>query len=137
MDSLSGWTEFIRVCDEKTETIKQILRVIFSRNGVPKIFVSNNAPEFCEVGLCTELRKIECTPYKTPPYHLQSNWIVERMARTVKMGLKAFEPFRDLFTKSFDIYRSIPHAGKVQSPSALIGRQIRTITMSFSTNEKI
>ena len=35
------------------------------------------------------------------------------------------------------IYRTVPHADRKQSPSALIGRQIRAqITMSFATEEK-
>ena len=55
------------------------------------------------------------------------------------MGLKAFEPDRNTIEnylpKLLMSYRSIPCAGKVQSP-ALMGRQIRTpITMLFSANE--
>ena len=35
-------------------------------------------------------------------------------------------------------YRTIPHAGRLESPSALMGRQIRALlTMSYSTNEKV
>ena len=140
VDSFSGWPEVVCVHDRKTEMIKQILQVIFLRNGVLKTLVSGNSSDFSEVGLCTWLRKIRCTPYKTPPYHLQSNGIAERKIGTVKIGLNAFEPYRD----NLEIYllkllmsqRLIPHAEKVQNPSALLGRQIRTpITMSFSTNE--
>ena len=36
VDSFSGWPEVIRVSDKKSSTIKQILRVIFSRNVIPK-----------------------------------------------------------------------------------------------------
>ena len=35
-DSFSGWPEVIRVLDKKDSTIKQILRVIFLRNGEQK-----------------------------------------------------------------------------------------------------
>ena len=57
------------------------------------------------------------------------------------MGLKAFEPNRDTteiyLPKLLMSYRLIPHAGIVQNPSALMGRQKWTpITVSFSTNEK-
>ena len=37
--------------------IKQILRVIFSKNGIPKILVSDNAPEFCDEDLNLWLEK--------------------------------------------------------------------------------
>ena len=34
-------------------------------------------------------------------------------------------------------YRTIPHAGRLEIPSALMGRQIRApLTMSYSTNNK-
>lgn len=56
-------------------------------------------------------------------YHLQSNGIAGRMVETVKMGLKAFAP-------------SHKHADRLQSLSALVGRQIRAlITISFSRSE--
>ena len=45
VDSFSGWPEVIRMPDKKSSTIKQILRVIFSRNGIPKTLVSDNAPK--------------------------------------------------------------------------------------------
>ena len=44
-DSFSGWPEVIYVPDKKSSTIKQILRVIFSRSRIPKTLVSDNAPE--------------------------------------------------------------------------------------------
>ena len=69
VDSFSGWFEVICVPDKKRSTIKQILRVIFSRNGIPKTLVSDNAPEFCDEDLNLWLAKIGCKPYKTPPYH--------------------------------------------------------------------
>ena len=48
VDSFSGWSEVIRVPDKKTFTIKQILRVTFFRNSIPKSMVSDNAPAFCD-----------------------------------------------------------------------------------------
>ena len=142
VDSFSGWPEVIKVKDRKPVTIQQLLREIFLRNGVPKTLVSDNAPEFCEKDLCSWLRKIGCKPYKTPPYHPQSNGIAERMVRTVKLGLKAFDPSREtieeFLPKLLMSYRSIPHANRTRSPSALMGRQIRSpITMSFSTNQRM
>ena len=39
---------FRRVPDKKSSMIKQILKVIFTRNGLLKTLVSDNAPEFCD-----------------------------------------------------------------------------------------
>ena len=46
VDSFSGWPEVIRVLDKKSSTIKQILRIIFFRNGIPKTLPPDNAPEY-------------------------------------------------------------------------------------------
>lgn len=47
VDSYSGWPEVIQVSNKRSLTVKQALRIIFSRNGIPKGIVSDNAPEFC------------------------------------------------------------------------------------------
>ena len=93
VDSFLVCPEVIKVRDRKAITVRQILRTIFGRNGVPKIIVMDNALEFCDENLVLWLRKIGCMPYKTPPYHPQSNGIAERMVQTVKIGLKAFSSF--------------------------------------------
>ena len=51
VDSFLGWPEVVRVPDKKSPTIKQILRVVFSRNGIPKTLLSDNAPEFSDEDL--------------------------------------------------------------------------------------
>ena len=135
VDSFSGWSEVICVPDKKRSTIKQILRVLFSRNGRPKILVSDNAPVFCDEDLNLWLEKIGCNPYKIPPYHPQSNGLEEK---TVIMGLKILSKkkkidFFCLFLLGLLLsYRTIPHAGRLESPSTLMGRRIRTpLTMSY------
>lgn len=61
---LSGWFELFRVRDRKAVTVKQILRVIFSRHRMPKTFVPDYAPEFCDETLYSWLKRIGCHPYK-------------------------------------------------------------------------
>ena len=109
---------------------------------MPQLLVSDNAPEFHDDMLCTWLHRIGCKPPKTPLYHPQSNGPTERMVSTVKMGLKAFikgrSSFESCLSRLLFSYRSIPHAGKTVSPSAMMGRQIRSpITMSFNTAETL
>ena len=64
VDTFSGWPEVIHEPDKESSMIKQILRVIFSRNGIPKTLVSDNAPEFCDEDLNLWLERIGCKPYK-------------------------------------------------------------------------
>ena len=70
VDSFSGWPEEIKVRNRKDTSLRQILRAIFARNGVPKTIVTDNVPEFCDETLEPWLRKIGCMPYKTPPFTL-------------------------------------------------------------------
>ena len=81
--------------DRKDTSVKQVLRIVLSRKGVPKTIVPDNAPEFCYKNLYKWLKRIECFSYKSPSHHLQSNGITERIVQTVKMGLKAFSPFNE------------------------------------------
>ena len=81
-------------------------------------------------------------PYKTPPYHPQSNSIAERMVQTVKMVLKSFSTFNqniEAYIPNFLLsYRTVPHVDRKQNPSTLMCRQTRaTITMTFVTEEKV
>ena len=140
VDAFSGWPEAVPVADRRAETVKRVLRSIFSRNGVPRVLVSDNAAEFADQDLCGWLLRIGCRPVKTPPYHPQSNGLAERMVQTVKRGLKAFtgngSTFVSYLSRLLLSYRSVPHAGRPQSPSALMGRQLRSpMTTVFSTDE--
>ena len=88
VDSFSGWPEVICVPDKKSSIIKQILKVIFSRNSIPKSLVFDNAPEFYDEDLNLWLEKIGCKLYKIPPYHPHLNGLAEGMVQTIKMGPK-------------------------------------------------
>ena len=90
VDAYSGWPEVVVVPNRRAETVRRVLQMIFSRNGVPHTLVSDNAAEFADKDLCAWLQRIGCRPIKTPPYHPQSNGLAERMVQTIKRGLKAF-----------------------------------------------
>ena len=116
-----------------------VLRTIFSRNGVPRCLVSDNAAEFSDTELCDWLRHIGCKAIKMPPYHPESNGIAEQMVQTVKHGLRAFSIGRSSFdaflSRLLLSYRTIPHAGRGQSPSAMMGRQLWSLlTSAFETD---
>ena len=103
--------------------------MIFSRQGVPLYLVTDNAQEFCSETFINRL-KIGCTPYKTPPYHPQSNGCAERMVRTIKDSMRvwkeSFGNFSAYLQKVLMNYRAIPHGGRNESCSKLMGRKIRS-----------
>ena len=66
VESFSGWPGVIKARHRKATTVRQILRTIFARNGVPKTIVTDKAPEFCDESLVSWLREIGFMPYKLP-----------------------------------------------------------------------
>ena len=140
VDAYSGWPEVVVVPNRRAETVRRVLQMIFSRNGVPHTLVSDNAAEFADKGLCAWLQRIGCRPIKTPPHHPQSNGLAERMVQTIKHGLKAFNKntsnFGSYLARLLLSYRSIPHAGRTSSPSALMGRQIRSPMITAFINDE-
>ena len=81
VDSFSSWSEVFRVPNKKGSWIKQILRGIFSRNGIPKSLLSDNAPE-----LIYGWRKIGCKPYKTPAISPSIEWVGRKNGADRKNG---------------------------------------------------
>ncbi|XP_012562604.1 uncharacterized protein LOC105847529 [Hydra vulgaris] len=111
-------------------------------NGVPEVLVSDNVAEFHDTALCQWLKKIGYLPYKTPPYHPQSNGLAGRMVGTVKMGMKAYSTDKGILIAYLNrillSYKTIPHAGKSRSPSEMMGRQLRSpLTMSFESGSPL
>ena len=142
VDAFSGWPEAVQVSDKSAKTTIRILRSIFSRLGVPKTLVSDNAPEFCDGEMQAWLQRIGCSVMRTPPYHPQSNGCVERMVQTVKRGLRAFTAHRGNFeaylAKLLLNYRATARRDGRGSPSELMGRQLRSpLTLAFEIDAPV
>lgn len=142
IDSYSAWPEVIRAKDRSAASVIGILRSIFSRLGVPKVIVSDNAAEYHDESLRNWLMKIGCRMIKTPPMHPQSNGLAERMVETIKSASRLWENQNESFDSFKDKlllnYRSIPHGNRCKSPSSLMGRQIRNpITMTYAVESPI
>lgn len=129
VDAMSGWPEAVRVPNRDASTVKCVLQSIFARNGIPNVLVSDNAAEFCDSDLIQWLERIGCRTLKTPPMHPQSNGIAERMVQSIKKTSKAWKPggesYDSFLSRLLLNYRCLPHAGRIQSPAQLMGRQLR------------
>ncbi|MEE4247257.1 MAG: RNase H-like domain-containing protein [Kangiellaceae bacterium] len=142
VDAFSGWPEAVQVPDKSARTTIRVLRRIFSRQGVPKTLVSDNAPEFCDGEMQAWLQRVGCSVMRTPPYHPQSNGCAERMVQTIKRGLRAFAAHRGTFeaylAKLLLNYRATARSDGRGSPSALMGRQLRSpLTLTFEVDAPI
>lgn len=75
---------------EGTNATKKILKLkeFCSNFGVPIELVSDNGLPFNSEEFLLFCQANGITPLKSPPYHPQSNGIVERRVQTVKKGLE-------------------------------------------------
>jgi hypothetical protein len=133
VDSYSKWIEVGVTRSEYTSAKKtiELLRNSFSRNGYPRIMVSDNGPQFTskEMKDFCELNGIK--QKFVAPYCPSTNGEAERCVQTVKKGIekimhgntndlqKHLEDF--LFT-----YRYTPHCSTKKSPAEMFfGRRLR------------
>ena len=142
-DAYSGWPEAIVVPDRTAETTMRVLRTVFARNGVPITLVSDNAPEFKAEKFTDWLRQIGCKPLNSPPYHPASNGQAERLVRTLKNALKAWNhaiPFQHFLQKILLTLRTAkPSGGRADSPDIMMwNRRLRhPLTMREEVGEAI
>lgn len=90
VDSCSGWIEAFPTANRTAETLIKCFRNVFSRFGICKVLVTDNAPEFVSTVFVNWLSNQGITKMESPPYHPQSNGVAERAVRTVKDGMKAW-----------------------------------------------
>ena len=142
-DAYSGWPEAIVVPDRTTETTMKVLRAVFARNGIPVTLVSDNAPEFKAEKFTSWLRQIGCKPMNSPPYSPPSNGQAERLVRTLKDALKAWNhaiPFQHFLQKVLLTLRTAkPSGGRPNSPDIMMwNRRLRhPLTMRERVGEAI
>ena len=56
--------------------------------GVPRVVVSDNSPQFVSTEMEWWFSAIGCEYMWTPPYHLRSNGLVEQFVRMLKDHLR-------------------------------------------------
>ena len=142
-DAFSGWSEVVHVPDKSTETVLNVLRTVFARNGVPRILVSDNAQEFKSHKLSQWLCSVGCREMHTPPYHPASNGQAERLVRSMKESLLAWNkivPFHQFLQKLLLTFRtSKPSGTRPTSPDLMMwGRRLRhPLTMIENVGDPI
>lgn len=83
VDSFSKWIEvFVMKTTTSTKTIERI-RTLFSSFGLPKEIVTDNATCFSSYEL-QDFSKENGGKLTSPPYHCESNGVVERCVHTFK-----------------------------------------------------
>lgn len=131
VDAHSKWPEVVCTRSTTSERTIEIVREIFSRNGICEQLVSDNAPQFTseEFGAFTAINGI--LHIKSAPYHPATNGLAERFVQTLKNALKAAQTDPGTLKKKLAqfllTYRNTLHATTNETPARLfMGRALRT-----------
>ena len=138
VDALSKYIEVEIVSSTSVEETIDVLRLIFSRNGLCDVLVSDNASCFTAQQF-QEFCKSNCIQHITPPpYSPASNGQAERGVRVIKDLLKKCSSAGTLKTRLAKIllyYRSVPHSVTQVAPSvALNNRKFVTLKDRVNPN---
>ena len=133
IDTYSKWIEVFPVNSTTSSKTIDILRILFSQQGLPEELVSDNGPQFSSEEFRTFLQNNGICHKLIPPYHPSTNGAAERAVQTVKESLskqvldsKSSKSLLHRLANFLLIYRSTPHSVTGQTPSELfLKRQLR------------
>ena len=132
VDATSGWIECSLPQHRTTENVIETLSSVFCRFGVPRVLVTDNAPEFTSRELNEFCRINGIAKKESPPYHPQSNGVAERGVQTVKNGLRAWRlntshiSFKEFIKRLLLHHRACFQRQDGRTPAEIVyGRKIR------------
>ena len=131
VDARSKYPEVQKMSSTTTSATLNVLRDIFSRQGLPEMLVSDNGPQFCSQEFedyCVKNGILHMTSAVHKP---ASNGQAERVVQILKSALKQASLTKtnaDAVISEYLLrYRTTPHATTGESPSMLLyGRKLRT-----------
>ncbi|CAK1604431.1 unnamed protein product [Parnassius mnemosyne] len=134
VDAYSKWVECYQLTSTNSEAIITKLCEIFSRFGLVKTIVSDNATNFCSDEINNFFVSNGIQHLTIAPYHPQSNGQAENSVKTVKRGIKLIIEENGLnnqiiskkINKFLFDYRNSRHCTTGFSPAQLmLGRSLR------------
>ena len=131
VDAFSKWPEVIKMNKTTSESTINVLRTVFSRNGLPSRIVSDNGPQFTSQEFQNFMNLNGIKHIKTAPYHPSSNGLAERFVQTFKQGIKSSVNDTGTISKKLAqfllAYRNTKHATTNETPARLMmGRELKT-----------
>ena len=127
VDAFSKWPEVVMMKSTTAERTVEVMREIFSRQGIPRELVSDNGPQFASHEFAAFMKSNGIKHTFSAPFHPQSNGEAENFVKTVKAGLKSFKSgsVETNLARFLMSYRVTPHTTTKRTPSELLmGRNI-------------
>ncbi len=131
IDLMSRWPEAIPLSNISSSEVANALFLIFSRLGLPKEILSDNAQQLVSNSMNEVMTMMGIDRSLSTPYHPQSNGTVERFNGSLKrMLLKLCQDKPDTWDKMIPAvlfaYRELPNETTGYPPFTLVyGRQVR------------
>lgn len=130
VDAHSKWPYVCKMGSTTSENTIEVLRQIFSQQGLPLELVSDNGPQFISTEFADFMRKNDIKHLRSAPFHPSSNGEAERFVRTFKTALKAKKDQKISLSRKLCefllTYRTTPHSATRRTPAELMGRPLRT-----------
>ena len=131
VDAHSKWPEVLLMTSTTAEKTINVLRQVFSRNGIPEQIVSDNGPQFVSQEFKDFIKSNGIKHHLSAPYRPATNGLVERFVQTMKQAIRAAGSHN--VQKSLDrfllAYNS-PHSTTKETPAMLfMGRSLRSILL--------
>ena len=134
IDRLSGWPvvhAFNKAGITTADVIKPI-RKTFMDHGIPKIFESDNGPQFSSTGFQSFLKEWRIKWRSSSPYYPQSNGLAENGVKKLKaMVIKIIEERghldEDVLTRAMIELRNTPGPFGVSPATVVYGYELRSL----------
>ena len=122
VDYFSRYPEIFKLTSTTSQKIIGCLKSVFSRLGIPEVFISDNGPQFASQDFANFAKDYTFQHVTSSPHFAQSNGLAERTVQTVKRLLReSGDPNMAMLT-----YRSTPFPWCKLSPAELLmGRRLR------------
>lgn len=116
IDYYSRYIEVQRLTSTTSPNVIAALKAMFSRHGIPSVFVSDNGPQFVSKDMKEFATSCNFQQVTSSPHYPQANGLAERAVKTVKGLLgNSMDPYMALLA-----YRATPLSWCHFSPAELL-----------------
>ena len=142
VDAGSGWVEAFESRLRTSDVVIKFLRTVFTRFGMPRCLVSDNATEFVSHEITSWLANQGIRKVESPPYNPSSNGLAERGVKTVKDAMKTFSSSKHEFTpwlQKILLHHRCTAIARGKSPAEILfGQKLRLpVVTNFEMGEAV